>query len=272
MAFYRAHGRHDMPWRNTRDPYRILVSEIMLQQTQVNRVGPFYENFIKQFPDFAALAGARTGDVLRAWKGLGYNRRALALQQLSKVVLEKFNGKLPREREALESLPGIGKGTSGSLMAFAFNRPEIFIETNIRRVFIHHFFPKKKIVTDAEIERCLIRTIDRKNPRKWYWALMDYGTELGRARRSATNPNRRSAHYAKQAKFSGSDRELRGKILGASLGRKEIIPAGVALRFNEPVARVERIMALLTKEGFLKRKMAKGGKNATKGPIYCIKD
>ncbi len=280
--YYRHHGRHDLPWRKTKDPYRILVSEIMLQQTQVSRVIPFYENFIKQFPNFTKLAQAKTSDVLRTWQGLGYNRRAIALQKLSRIVLEKFNGTLPRTREELESLPGIGKGTSGSLMAFAFNQPEIFVETNIRRVFIHHFFPAhsapqkahKKFVTDAEIERCIKRTINKKNPREWYWALMDYGSSLA-SRSKVENPNRRSAHYARQSKFTGSDRELRGKILKLLLvesfekptmknaARIVIQPKDIAAEFTEPLARVKKILKGLVRDGFIQN-------IATKGQQYCI--
>ena len=192
--YYRAH-RRPMPWRRARDlrdPYRILVSEIMLQQTQVSRVVGFYENFIKKFPDVRTLAGAKTAEVLKAWQGLGYNRRALALQRLAKEVVEKYQGKLPHEKEKLVALPGIGEYTAGAVRAFAFNQPEIFIETNIRRVFIHFFFPRRQKVTDTEIVRYSERTLDRKNPREWYFALMDYGAMLGN---STQNPNHRSAHY-----------------------------------------------------------------------------
>ncbi len=216
---YRAHGRHDLAWRKTRDPYAILVSEVMLQQTQVSRVEGFYEKWLVRFPDFTTLAKARTADVLAAWQGLGYNRRALALKRLAEIVRQEHGGRLPKDRAALERLPGIGRGTSGSLMAFVFNSPEPFIETNIRRVFIHAFFPRaRRGVTDAAIERYLERTLAReRNPREWYWALMDYGASMpdletkGTAR--GVNPNRKSAHYRKQAAFKGSDRELRGKIL-----------------------------------------------------------
>ena len=113
LQHYRLTGR-DLPWRRTRDPYRILVSEIMLQQTQAERVKTFYEKFIKRFPNFAALAKAKKSDVLGAWQGLGYNRRALALHKIAGIVVKKYNGQLPREREALESLPGVGPYTAGA--------------------------------------------------------------------------------------------------------------------------------------------------------------
>ncbi len=250
--YYRKCGRR-MPWRRTRDPYRILVSEIMLQQTQVARVVRFYPAFIKKFPDFRSLAQAKTADVLRAWQGMGYNRRALALQRLSRIVLEKFNGRLPHERAALVSLPGIGEATTGALRAFAWNEPEVFIETNIRRVFIHFFFPKHEKVTDDELRRYIKRTLDRKNPREWYWALMDYGAMLG----GVANPNRKSAHYRKQPRFSGSDRELRGKILqfllrrGQRDWRGDLSIKELVQETKEPAARVKKIVNALAKEGFM---------------------
>jgi A/G-specific adenine glycosylase len=253
---YRNHGR-EMPWRKTRDPYRILVSEIMLQQTQVSRVMKFYPNFIKQFPNFRALARARANTVLRAWQGLGYNRRALALHKLSMIVLEKFNGRLPRDRKALESLPGVGTGTSGAISAFAWNKREVFIETNIRRVFIHFFFPQRHGVTDDEVKRYTQSTLPRTNPREWYWALMDYGAMLGSAPKDhdrATNPNRRSAGYKKQAGFKGSDRELRGKILRLLLKKKRISPKTLSIEVGETLRRMRMIGNVLEKEGFIKQK------------------
>lgn len=256
-SYYKAH-RRKMPWRETRDPYRILVSEIMLQQTQVARVIGFYEKFIKQFPDFEALSRAKTPDVLRVWQGLGYNRRALALQRLAKEVVEKYSGRLPRDKKALVLLPGIGDYTAGAILAFAFNQPEVFIETNIRRVFIHFFFPSnatgkktKKKVTDDELRRYIKRMVYEKNPRAWYYALMDYGAMLGESSRNAKaseNPNRRSAHYVRQSAFSGSDRQIRGKILQLLLAQKKISADALRKLLGE---RTTKIIDTLTKEGFL---------------------
>jgi len=257
--YYRRAGRR-LPWRETRDPYRILVSEVMLQQTQVARVVGFYENFIKKFPSFAALAEAKTADVLRAWQGLGYNRRALALQRLAVEVVGKHGGKLPRDRESLISLPGVGPYTAGAIRAFALNEPEIFIETNIRRVFIHFFFPKrKKSVTDAELTRYLKRTLDEKRPREWYWALIDYGAMLGEAARSSSglgNPNRRSAHYVRQAAFKGSNRELRGKILRILLERRRASLASLGEVLKNDESRVGEVITSLAAEGFIKKRGA----------------
>jgi A/G-specific adenine glycosylase len=267
-AHYRRAGRVNLPWRHTRDPYAILVSEIMLQQTQVARVEKYYEKFIKRFSSFRALARARQRDVLKAWQGLGYNRRAMFLKRSAEIVVARHAGRLPRERAVLEQLPGVGKGTSGSLMAFAFNKPEVFIETNIRRVFIHFFFPKRRDVTDVELARYIKESVDRKNPREWYWALMDYGAAMPvgampGARASRANPNRRSAHYKKQSPFAGSDRELRGKIMRSTLSQKRNKMSAKELlkELAVPRERFIDIIENLTKEGFIVKK----------GDYICIK-
>ena len=258
---YRTHGRHDLPWRKTRDPYKILISEIMLQQTQVARVERFYKKFLKQFPNFKTLAKADTASVLNAWQGLGYNRRALALKKAAEIVAKEYGAKLPADREELEKLPGIGRGTSGSLMAFAFNKPEIFIETNVRRVFIHFFFPRaRKAVTDVAIERYIECTINKKNPREWYWALMDYGAAMD----TPANPNRKSANYRKQSAFKDSDREARGKILRYLLARtthvaqlsnqKAVSISDITKIASVSGERLEQIISRLGREGFIIRK------------------
>lgn len=256
-AHYRRAGRKTLPWRHTRDPYAILVSEIMLQQTQVSRVEKYYKSFLEHFPDFRSLAHAKPGDVLSKWQGLGYNRRALFLQRTAEIVVKRFDGRLPCDRVALESLPGIGRGTSGSLMAFAFNKPEVFIETNIRRVFIHFFFAKKRKVTDAELERYIKSSVDHKNAREWYWALMDYGAVMRTAGRTMpTDPNHRSAHYKKQSVFFGSDRELRGKIVRSILfitGNKMSLKE-LSKQMSVPEEKCKKAIYGLEKEGFIVRK------------------
>ena len=255
-TFYRVRGR-DLPWRRMRDPYRILVSEIMLQQTQVERVKTFYENFVKRFPGFAALAKAKKSDVLRVWQGLGYNRRALALKKIAEIVMQKYDGTLPHERAALEALPGVGPYTAGAIRAFAFNEPDVFIETNIRRVFIHFFFPKRKKVRDAEIMPLIAHACPPKSRlragrrREWYFALMDYGAMLGIS--AKTNPNRRSAHYAKQSKFLGSDREIRGNILRFILAHKRISIKKLTNIIPQPEERILKVIGALSREGFLKK-------------------
>jgi len=245
---YRKHGR-DFPWRRTHDPYKILVSEIMLQQTQTSRVEGKYVEFLGRFPNFKSLAKASVSDVLRAWSGLGYNRRALALKKTAEIVVQNYNGKLPRDPESLDELPGIGAGTAGAIRAFAFNLPSVFIETNIRRVFIHFFFSKKKKVSDREILELIEMTADKRNSREWYWALMDYGAMLGREQKE--NPNRKSAHYTKQSKFTGSNRELRGKILRLRLAHPKISLKEIAAKAGGELSRAMQVIAALKSEGFL---------------------
>jgi len=249
-AVYRHFKTHkrDLLWRHTKDPYKILVSEIMLQQTQVPRVMDKYPSFVKRFPDFHALRRATVREVLHEWKGLGYNRRALLLKKTADSVAEKYGGKLPDDFEELQKLPGIGRSTAGGVCAFAFNMPVLFIETNIRRAYIHHFFQKRKKVNDEDILSLLEKTMDKKDPRKWYSALMDYGSLLGK---TTENPNRRSAHYAKQPKFDGSRRQLRGKVLSVLSGVSGMSGRGIARHLDVDIFRINEVLAMLEKEAFL---------------------
>jgi A/G-specific adenine glycosylase len=248
---YRENGRV-MPWRRTRNPYRIVVSEVMLQQTQVERVLAKYNQFISAFPDFRALAGAPTSAVLKHWQGLGYNRRALALKQSATIVMETFAGRLPRDPDVLMTLPGIGRATASAIAAFAFNKPVVFIETNIRRVFIHFFFDGEGKIHDADISPLVEQTLDTSNPREWYYGLMDYGVELGKNRQ---NPNRRSAHYTKQSPFEGSDRQLRGQILRALLS-DTLTARQLSRKLGADPKRMIGILGQLQKEGFIEKKGA----------------
>ena len=214
-AYYEASGRHDLPWRRpdgdgSFDPYKILVSEIMLQQTQVARVLPKYIQFLIQFPTAQTLAHAELGEVLAVWSGLGYNRRAKYLWQAAQDIINTFGGIFPRSSVDLISLPGVGVNTAGAVQAYAFNQAVVFLETNIQTVFIHHFFSNKISVSDTDIKGLVAQTLDSENPRVWYWALMDYGTYL---KSSAGNASRRSKSYVKQSAFQGSSRQLRGAIL-----------------------------------------------------------
>lgn len=205
---YRAHGRHDLPWRKTGDPYRILVSEVMLQQTQVERVKPYYEHWIRKFPDAAALAKAPLGEVLKAWQGLGYNRRAKMLHEAAKEIAKRQS--FPKTAAELEKLPGVGPYTARAVMAFAHNADTVFIETNIRTAVTHHFFPRKKVVHDKEVLALLEKAHPNGKSRKWYAALMDYGAHL---KRRGVRLNGKAKGYTKQKAFSGSDRQARGAIL-----------------------------------------------------------
>lgn len=208
--YYKENGRHELPWRKTDDPYLILVSELMLQQTQVGRVIPKYEAFIKKYPSAKKLSKASLGDVLRLWQGLGYNRRAKYLHECAKVVTERCGGVFPQSYVELQKLPGIGPYTAAAMMNFAHNIPTPLIETNVRTVYLHHFFKNEIDVSDTTIMQKIQKTIDPKNPKEWFAALMDYGSHL---KQTIGNANTRSRHYTKQSKFKGSDREIRGAIL-----------------------------------------------------------
>jgi len=211
MAHYRAYGRHDLPWRKIRDPYAILVSEIMLQQTQVDRVIPYFKRWFERFPTVRDLANASLSDVLQEWQGLGYNRRGKLLRECAKAIVERHDGKVPKEKDELIALPAIGPYTAGAIRAFAFNKPDIFIETNIRAALIHHFFPRSKKVPDAKLIPILKKLLlHAKSPREWYSAFMDYGAHI---KKMNPNPSRRSKHHAKQSRFEGSLRQMRGIIL-----------------------------------------------------------
>lgn len=212
--YYDQHGRHDLPWRQRTadgsfDPYQILVSEIMLQQTQVGRVIPKFKQFIDTFPHTQALAQAPLAEVLSLWNGLGYNRRAKFLWEAARMIEQDFAGHFPETVEALIALPGVGRNTAGAIVAYAFNKPTIFIETNIRSVFIHHCFTHQQQVTDKQIAACVEQTLETGKIRDWYWALMDYGSFL----KHSGNAARASASYVKQSPFAGSKRQLRGKVI-----------------------------------------------------------
>ncbi len=214
----------DMPWRDDTRAYYVLVSELMLQQTQVSRVTPKFHSFVERFPDEKALAKAPLADVLKLWQGLGYNRRAKFLHDAAKMIVHDFRGKFPENETAILRLPGVGKNTAGAILAYAFNQPSIFVETNIRTVYIHHFFADNFAVDDKQIITKLEQTIDRTNPRAFYQNLMDYGAWL---KANGVKNNVRSKHYKKQSPLVGSVRELRGKIIRQLTDEKTRLPHAI---------------------------------------------
>lgn len=252
-GFYREHGRHELPWRQPEvtgefDPYKIMVSEIMLQQTQVPRVITKYQEFLLLFPDLQTLAAAEQGEVIRAWSGLGYNRRAKFLHQAAKVIQDKCEGAFPHTQENLIVLPGVGKNTAGAILAYAFNEPVEFIETNIRTVYIHHFFDDQEKIEDTKILNMLSNTLDRENPREWYWALMDYGSYL---KKSGVRRNHQSKHYSKQSIFEGSKRQIRGQVLRALAEEPQTLEQ---LSENIRDDRLQNVINELLKEGLIQKK------------------
>jgi A/G-specific adenine glycosylase len=206
------HGRI-LPWRSEelfeKNPnqvaYEILVSEIMLQQTQVSRVIPKFQEFLSMFPTAEKLADASFQDVLKIWQGLGYNRRALYLHEAVKNLFETR-----WSYQDLVEQKGIGENTAAAVCAYAYNRPLVFIETNIRAVYLHHFFNNQTDISDKNLLPLIKKTLDVQQPRMWYWALMDYGTYV---KKVYQNPSRNSKHHIKQSTFEGSVRQLRAQVL-----------------------------------------------------------
>jgi len=235
----------------THDPYKILVSETMLQQTQVSRVLSKYSEFLKLFPTLESLAGAPVENVLRAWQGLGYNRRALNLKHAAEKIVTDFKGVFPKTAEELESLPGIGQSTRGALMAFAFASATPYIETNIRTVYLHFFFKTKRgKIHDRDIMPLIEKTLDQKNPRDWYYALMDYGVFL---KQTLPNPSRKSKHHTTQSTFKGSNRELRSHILKEILKEPQTLES-LNSRLHKPLLAINKNLHALEKEGFIENK------------------
>ncbi|MHA1150111.1 MAG: A/G-specific adenine glycosylase [Promethearchaeota archaeon] len=246
-SYFKQYGRK-FPFREKLKPYYVLVSEIMLQQTQTSAMSEKFLNFIQLFPDFKSLSQAPKEKVLKAWQGLGYNRRAIALKTIAEIVINEFDGNLPQTLDELKKFPQIGHNTASSIIAFAFNKPAYFIETNIRRVFIYFFFPKRNNIKDKEIEPLVEATINKKDPRTWYYALMDYGVML---KKTYPELHKRSTHYKKQKPFKGSNREIRGKILKIILKSNEISKNIIYNQFEHKKDRINNVLKQLEKEGFI---------------------
>lgn len=244
LRFYAERGR-DYPWRRTRDPWAILVSEVMLQQTQTDRVVPKYEAFLDRFPVPEALADSSVEELLSLWKGLGYNRRALALKRAAEAIVRDDDGIVPRGEDALRALSGVGPYTAAAVRAFAFGEPVVLIETNIRRLYLYVFFTGRTEVPDREIMPLIAETLDRSDPRRWYYALMDLGAGLAKA---VPNPSRRSRHYTKQSRFEGSDRQIRGRILDELLKGPRTRLELLELPFED--SRIDAQLRALVDEGF----------------------
>ena len=221
----------------------------MLQQTQTGRVAEKFLSFVEKFPNFDTLSKVPLEDVLRAWQGLGYNRRAIALKKIAESVVHDHNGELPDSVELLKKFPQIGHNTASSIVTFAFNKPTVFIETNIRRVYIYFFFPNKRNLPDKEILPIVEKTLDKKNPRKWYYALMDYGVIL---KKLYPDLNKRSAHYRKQTPFKDSNRQLRGELLKLLIKHKilKISEIEKTLKGNH-AKKLMTVLSQLEKEEFI---------------------
>ena len=238
----------DMPWRQDTRPFYVLVSELMLQQTQVDRVIPKFNAFIERFPDEKTLASASLGDVLRLWNGLGYNRRAKFLHEAAKKIVTEHEGIFPEVYEDILALPGVGQSTAGAIMAYAFNKPVVFIETNVRTVYFHHFFNDEAKISDVELAKLVKKTVDTTNPREFYWAVMDYGTWLKKNHPSVIT---RSKHYKKQTPLEGSAREMRGQII--RLLATDAQDANILSEKFKKDPRFEPALASLARDGLIEK-------------------
>lgn len=241
-------NKRNLPWRECHDPYSVFVSEVMLQQTQVERILTIFPKFLARFPDIEALAKSEPADVLQEWVGLGYYRRAVSLRLSARIILSDYKGIMPKEKDLLEKLPGIGPATAGAIAAFAFNQPVVFLETNIRRVFIHFFFNQKAAVHDNEIIPLLEQSLDATQPRNWYYALTDYGVML---KKCIPNPNRRSVHYQKQSQYEGSDRQIRAAIIKTLLQKQVMAFSEIQETLSVDPERLKRIIIGLKRDRFV---------------------
>jgi A/G-specific adenine glycosylase len=255
----------DHPWRRTRDPYAVLVSEVMLQQTQAPRVAGRWEVWLEEFPSFDALAAAPLEAALRAWQGLGYNRRAVALKRAAEKVVSGHGGVLPSDEAALRALPGIGPATAAGVRAFAFDLPGVYLETNVRTVFLHELFADRDGIADREVVPLVAAAVAEAarqgvSARAWYYALLDYGAQL---KREVPNPSRRSAHHTRQSAFEGSRRQKRARLLRAVIAAPGLsadsytaglgAPERAAGRPEPEPAEVLDLLEALAADGFLVR-------------------
>lgn len=245
LRWHAQYGRHGLPWRQSTDPYAILVSELMLQQTQVERVIPKYHAFLAAFPTVEKLAVATLPEVLTLWQGLGYNRRAKYLHKTAQTLIQTYGGAFPQTQQELQTLPGIGKYTAGAVMAFAYNKPVVMIETNIRAVFIHHFFPDQVAVSDTALLPLIEQSLPSRQTRNWYAALMDYGSHI---KSVVQNPSRRSRQHVKQSKFTGSVRQVRGEIIRLLLQRQPQTHDELEVQLEGDVAHFDDALAQLQAE------------------------
>ncbi len=252
-----------LPWREVDDPYLVLASEVMLQQTQVSRLLKKWDAWVELFPSAEALAAAPLPVVLEAWQGMGYNRRALNLKRAAEALVEEHGGEVPREEAALLALPGVGPATAAGVRVFAFQEPAVYLETNVRTVFLHHFFPDEEGVRDRQlvplIEEACPQPGSGRSVRAWYYALLDYGAHL---KRVLPNPSRRSLHHSRQSAFEGSHRQKRAALLRFVLeGLATTEDLKAALNAREQAAgrppveteQVELILTQLATEGFLEQ-------------------
>jgi A/G-specific adenine glycosylase len=259
FGYFKKNGR-DFPWRETTDPYKILVSEVMLQQTQTERVVVKYEEFLKTFPTWKALSTATPAEVVKVWMGLGYYRRAFNLHKAAQSVVREHGGVPPHTAEGLRNLPGVGPYTAAAVAAFAFGEPAPMIETNIRSVYLYTFYPQVCAVSDKEILQKVEETLYKRDPRSWFYALMDLGVEL---KKHTKGINQRSKHHVKQSKFEGSQRQVRAAVLRAITEAASIRRAEISRKLSYDADKIEAAITALQAEGLIQT--LRGGRIAIVG-------
>lgn len=262
LAWYRSRVQH-YPWRSPEpDPYAVLVSEVMLQQTQAPRVAPIFEAFMASFPDVRALSSAARAEVLRAWAGLGYHRRALALREAARAIVREHGGEVPREVDALRALPGVGPYTAAAVASIAFGVPVAAVDTNVRRItarVVHGAeadeIPHARLQVDADA------MVDPASPGEWNQALMDLGRFVCRPMpRCDECPLRPACRFARggrephpsgrrQAPFEGSVRQARGRVLAALRDHGGASVQELASTTRMPVGRISRAASDLAIDG-----------------------
>ena len=259
LGYFKRSGR-DFPWRETTDPYKILVSEVMLQQTQTERVVVKYAEFLKAFPTWKALSNATAAEVVKVWMGLGYYRRAFNLHKAAQCVWNEYGGVPPQTAEGLKNLPGVGPYTAAAVAAFAFGEPAPMIETNIRSVYLYTFYPQVLAVSDKEILQKVEETLYKRDPRSWFYALMDLGVEL---KKHTKGINQRSKHHVKQSKFEGSQRQVRAAVLRAITEAASIRRAEISRKLSYDADKIEAAITALQAEGLIQT--LRGGRIAIVG-------
>lgn len=280
LTYYKDNKR-TMVWRDISNPYKIFVSEMMLQQTQVERVKIKYVEFIKKFPTIKSVALADKNEILKTWQGLGYNRRALFIKRVCEEIISKHKGIFPKDFKTLQTLPGIGPSTAGAICAFAYNQPVFFIETNVRTVLLHFFFKNKEKVSDIEIMNVLkkatpyasarhprvdrdpeIKLLDSRlrgnddpivtTPKDWYYALYDYGTFLKKSLgKNKTKLHQKSKHHTKQSKFEGSFRQKRAQVLKLKLSNSHISDTEILNKLTLSPQELEDVIISLDRDGLI---------------------
>ena len=259
LGYFKKSGR-DFPWRETTDPYKILVSEVMLQQTQTERVVVKYAEFLEAFPTWKALSNATAAEVVKVWMGLGYYRRAFNLHKAAQCVWNEYGGVPPQTAEGLKNLPGVGPYTAAAVAAFAFGEPAPMIETNIRSVYLYTFYPQVLAVSDKEILQKVEETLYKRDPRSWFYALMDLGVEL---KKHTKGINQRSKHHVKQSKFEGSQRQVRAAVLRAITEAASIRRAEISRKLSYDADKIEAAITALQAEGLIQT--LRGGRIAIVG-------